>query len=277
MKLTDKQGTVSLHNGINMPYFGLGVFKSEEGDEVINAVKYALEAGYRHIDTAAIYGNEEGVGKAIKESGVKRDEIFLTSKVWNADQGFESTLKAYDESLKKLGTDYLDLYLVHWPVKGKYKETWRALEKLYKEGKVKAIGVSNFLQHQIEDVLKDAEIVPMVNQMEFHPYLVQQSLLDFCKANQIQYQAWSPLMQGKILQVDLINELAQKYGKTPVQIVLRWDLQMGVITIPKSVKQERIIANADIFDFELSEEDMEAIIGLDKGERIGPDPDNFDF
>lgn len=275
--ITNIQGTWTLNNGIEMPYLGLGVFQSKEGDEVINAVQYALDAGYRHIDTAAIYNNEVGVGKAIRLNPVDRKDIFVTSKVWNSEQGYDSTLSAFDKSMERLGFDYLDLYLVHWPVKGKYKETWRALEYLYKKGRVRAIGVSNFLKHHLEDLLATAEIVPMVNQVEFHPYVVQQELLDYCAENKIQFEAWSPLMQGKILEVKEMSGLAEKYNKTPVQIVLRWNLQKDVITIPKSVKKERIESNADIFDFELSKEDLALIDSLDKNHRLGADPDNFNF
>lgn len=275
--LTDLKGTFRLHNGVEMPYFGLGVYLSEDGKEVTNAVKWALQDGYRHIDTASIYGNEEGVGVGIRESGVERKDIFVVSKVWNNDQGYESTIKAYESSLKRLNLDYLDLYLVHWPVKGKYKETWRAMEYLYKHKGVRAIGVSNFMQHHLEDLLTSAEIVPMVNQMEFHPYLVQQGLIDFCNKNTIQYEAWSPLMQGHIFELDIMKDLAAKYKKTIAQIVLRWDLQKGVITIPKSSKKDRIRANADIFDFELAPEDVKKLEQLDRGKRFGPDPDNFDF
>lgn len=276
-KITDLQGSFELHNGVQMPYFGLGVYLSKDGSEVINAVKEALNHGYRHIDTAAIYNNEEGVGKGVQESNVDRKDIFLVSKVWNTDQGYDATLKAFDASLERLGTDYLDLYLIHWPKGELSKETWRALEKLYKEKRVRAIGVSNFLQHHLEDLLTSVEIVPMVNQMEFHPYLVQQDLIDFCKSKGIQYEAWSPLMQGNIFDLDIMKNLASKYNKTIAQVVLRWDLQKGVVTIPKSSKKERIIANSDLFDFELSEEDVQLLDGLDNGKRFGPDPDNFDF
>jgi len=277
LKITDLQGTFELHNGVQMPYFGLGVYLSEDGQEVVNAVKWAIESGYRHVDTASIYKNEEGVGQGIKEANVSREDIFVVSKVWNDDQGYDSTLSAFDESLKRLDLEYLDLYLVHWPTKGKYKETWRALEHLYKEKKVRAIGVSNFMQHHLEDLLETAEITPMVNQMEFHPYLVQKELIDYCESHKIQYEAWSPMMQGRIFDLEPLKKMAQKYDKSVAQIVLRWDLQKGVITIPKSAKKERIKANAAIFDFELSIEDVEYIDSLEKGTRFGPDPDNFDF
>jgi diketogulonate reductase-like aldo/keto reductase len=277
MKITDIKGTVELSNGVEMPYFGLGVYLINEGKEVVSAVKDALDAGYIHIDTASLYGNEKGVGEAIKQSGVDRKNIFVTTKVWNSDQGYESTLRAFDKSMAKLGLDYLDLYLVHWPVKGKYKDTWRAFEKLYNDGRVRAIGVSNFLKNHLEDLLGSAEIIPMVNQMEFHPYLVQQELIDYCHANKIQYEAWSPLMQGKNLDDATLKSLAKKYGKDAAQIILRWNLQKDVVTIPKSIRKERIISNSKIFDFELSQEDIEAINKLDRAERLGPDPGNFNF
>lgn len=277
MDITNLNGTVRLSNGVEMPYLGLGVFKTKEGKEVVDAVTYALDAGYRHIDTAAVYGNEEGVGEAIAQHAVDRKDIFLTTKVWNADQGYDSTLKAFDASLGRLKTDYLDLYLVHWPVKGKYKETWRALEQLYADGRIKAIGVSNFLQHHLEDLFQTAKVMPMVNQLEFHPYLVQQRLLDFCQQHQIQFEAWSPLMQGKAFEVPLLQELAVKYNVSVAQLILRWDLQKGVVTIPKSVRRDRVISNADLFNFSISEEDVQKISALDRGQRVGPDPDNFNF
>lgn len=271
------QSTVKLNNGVEMPIFGLGVFKVEEGQEVIDSVKSAIKAGYISIDTAAVYKNEEGVGQGIKESGANREDLFITTKVWNADQGYESTLAAFETSIQKLGLDYIDLYLVHWPVKGKYKETWKALEKLYKDGKVKAIGVSNFHQHHLEDLLEEAEIVPMVNQIELHPLLSQVELRDFCKEKGIVVEAWSPLAQGKLLDNPVLAEIAGKYNKSTAQIILRWDLQNDIVTIPKSIKEHRIIENADIFDFELTNEDIDKINALNKNERVGPDPDNFNF
>ncbi|MFB9829811.1 aldo/keto reductase [Lederbergia wuyishanensis] len=260
-----------------MPWFGLGVWRVENGKEAVNAVKAALKNGYRSIDTAAVYQNEEGVGQGIRESGVPRENIFVTSKVWNSDQGYESTLEAFDASLKRLGLDYLDLYLIHWPVKGKYKDTWRALEKLYKDGRVRAIGVSNFHVHHLEDLLQDAEIKPMVNQVEFHPRLTQLELRTYCKEHGIQFEAWSPLMQGGLLDNGVISEIGEKYNKTAAQVILRWDIQSGVVTIPKSIKEHRIIENSDIFNFELTYEEMEKIDALNEDKRVGADPDNFNF
>lgn len=275
------QSTTVLHNGVEMPWFGLGVFKVEDGPELVEAVKAAIKAGYRSIDTAAIYENEKAVGEGIragiKEAGITREDLFVTSKVWNADQGYETTLAAYEESLNKLGLDYLDLYLVHWPVEGKYKETWQALETLYKENRVRAIGVSNFQIHHLQDVIKEAEIKPMINQVEYHPRLTQKELQMFCKEQGIQMEAWSPLMQGQLLDNHILEEIANKYDKSIAQIILRWDLQNEVVTIPKSTKEHRIIANAAIFDFELAREDMEKIDALNANHRVGPDPDNFDF
>ncbi|WP_410770370.1 aldo/keto reductase [Fontibacillus sp. BL9] len=275
------QDTVTLHNGVNMPGLGLGVFKVEEGSELIQAVKAAVKHGYRSIDTAAVYQNESSVGKAIaellSESTVSREELFVTSKVWNSDLGYESTISAYETSLYKLGLDYLDLYLIHWPVKGKYKEAWRALETLYRDGRVKAIGVSNFQIHHLEDLMKDAAIKPMVNQVEFHPRLTQKELIAFCQEHGIQMEAWSPLMQGELLDNEVLKGIAEKHGKSVAQIILRWDVQHSVITIPKSTKEQRIIENAALFDFELTADDMSRIDGLNENRRVGPDPDNFDF
>jgi len=277
MKISDITGTVRLDNGLEMPYLGLGVFKIKDGSEVINAIHNAFDAGYRHIDTAALYGNEEGVGRAIKAYDISREKVFVTSKVWNTEQGYESTLRAFDKSMERLGFEYLDLYLVHWPVAGKYKDTWRALEKIYREGRVKAIGISNFLQHHILDLMQTAEIKPMVNQVEFHPRLVQQDLIDFCKENDIQFEAWSPFRMGEIFKVKELDAIAERYNKSVAQLIVRWDLQKGVVTIPKSVRKERIISNADVFDFEISKEDMALINGLDRQDRIGADPDNLNF
>nr|WP_255726475.1 aldo/keto reductase [Sporosarcina sp. ACRSM] len=271
------QSATTLHNGVEMPWLGLGVFKVEEGQELVHAVKTAIENGYRSIDTAAIYGNEASVGQGIREANIAREDLFITSKVWNSDLGYEATIAAYEESLRKLGLDYLDLYLIHWPVAGKYKEAWRALETLYKEGRIRAIGVSNFQIHHLEDLMKDAEIKPMINQVEYHPRLTQEDLLAFCQQHTIQLEAWSPLMQGQLLDNAELQEIADKHGKSVAQVILRWDLQNGVITIPKSTKEHRIIENATVFDFELTAEDMDCINRMNENYRVGPDPDNFDF
>jgi len=267
----------TLHNGVKMPWLGLGVFKVQEGEEVVNAVKTAIEVGYRSIDTAAIYKNEEGVGRAIAESHVPREDLFITSKVWNKDQGYESTLAAFDDSLKKLGLDYLDLYLIHWPQpsKGLFVETWKALEKLYKDGRVRAIGVSNFKETHLEQLLSECEIKPMVNQVEYHPKLTQKSLHEFCKKHDIQLEAWSPLMQGQLLNEPTLVEIANKYGKSTAQVIIRWDLQNEVVTIPKSITPHRIQENANVFDFELTEDEMNQISALNEDKRVGPDPDEF--
>lgn len=275
------QSTTTLHNGVHMPWFGLGVFKVEEGQELIEAVKHAIKHGYRSIDTAAIYGNEAGVGQAIaealQENGLKREELFITSKVWNADLGYEETLAAFDTTMNKLGLDVLDLYLIHWPKAGKYKGAWRAMEELYAAGRIRAIGVSNFQIHHLQDLMQDAQVKPMVNQVEYHPRLTQEELKAFCEQHGIQLEAWSPLMQGELLDNPLLTEIASSKGKSVAQIILRWDLQNGVVTIPKSTKAQRIIENADLFDFELSTEEMQRISSLNGNVRVGPDPDHFDF
>ncbi|HZG83340.1 aldo/keto reductase [Paenibacillus sp.] len=269
--------TVTLNNGVKMPWLGLGVWRVEEGPTVEQSVAAAIANGYRSIDTAAVYGNEAGVGKAVRESGVKREELFITTKVWNADQGYDSTLRAYEASLERLGLDYVDLYLVHWPVKGKYRETWKALVKLYEDKRVRAIGVSNHHIHHLNDIIEDTGVVPAVNQVEFHPLLTQKPLLAYCNEKGIRMEAWSPLMQGNNLDHPTLVSLAQKYNKTPAQIVIRWDLQNGVVTIPKSTKEARIKENANVFDFELSAEDMQAIDAINENRRFGSDPDNFNF
>ncbi len=275
MKIT-LDSTVELLNGVGMPRLGLGVYRTKEGEEVELAVEAALKAGYRSVDTAAIYGNEAGVGKAVRASGIPRGRLFITSKVWNTDQGYDSTLKAFDASLERLGMDYLDMYLIHWAVKGKYKETYRAMEELYHQGRVRAIGVCNFQIHHLEDLMGSCRIKPMVNQVELHPLFTQKKLLMFCRKEGIQVESWRPLMNGK-LDVPLLAELSAKYGKTPAQIVIRWHLQQGLVTIPKSVRESRIRENADVFGFELSPEDMNRIDGLNEDRRLGADPDHFNF
>jgi methylglyoxal/glyoxal reductase len=271
------QETVTLHNGVKMPQFGFGVFKVENGSQTVESVKKALEVGYRSIDTAAIYKNEEGVGQAIRESGIPREELFITSKVWNGDQGYESTLQAYEDSLKRLGLEYLDLYLIHWPVKGKYNETWRALEKLYKDGRVRAIGVSNFHVHHLEDLLANSEIKPVIDQVELHPRLSQPELREFCEKHDIKVEAWGPLGQGHLIEEPTLGHIAKKHGKTTAQVLLRWHLKHGIVVIPKSVTPSRIEENAQVFDFELSLDEMNQIDALNLNERYGADPDNFNF
>ena len=275
MKLTI-ESTAELLNGVAMPRLGLGVWRTQEGEEVEQAVSAALKAGYLAIDTASMYGNEAGVGRAVRASGIPRDRLFVTTKVWNNQQGYDSTLKAFEESNAQLGLDYVDLYLVHWPVKGKYKETYRALEELYDQGRVRAIGVSNFQIHHLEDLMGACRIKPMVNQVELHPLLAQKKLQMFCRKEGIQIESWRPIMNGN-LDVPLLAELSAKYGKTPAQIVIRWHLQQGIVTIPKSVREARIRENADVFDFELAPEDMNRIDALNEDRRFGADPDNFDF
>ena len=279
--MKNSNARVKLNNGVEMPVIGLGVFQVEDGQIVIDSVKAAIRNGYRSIDTAAIYQNEEGVGQGIKEAleenGLKREDLFITSKVWNADLGYQTTLDAFEVSLKKLGLDYLDLYLIHWPVEGKYVESWKALETLYKTGKIKAIGMSNFQIHHLKEVIANAEIMPMVNQIECHPMLSQVELREFLKENSIQVEAWAPLMQGQLFENETLKELANKYNKSIAQVVLRWHLQNGIVIIPKSIKEHRIQENANIFDFELSEDDMNKINSLNQNHRVGPDPDNFDF
>lgn len=265
-----------LNNGIEIPSLGFGVFKVKEGDEVFRSVLEALEAGYRLIDTAAIYGNEEGVGRAIKASGLKREEIFLTTKLWNTDQGYDNAFLAFESSLKKLGTDYVDLYLIHWPGKDKFVESYKALEKLLSDKRVRAIGVCNFHIHHLEELMAETEIVPAMNQIELHPLMNQRDILDFCKEKGIQVEAWGPLMQGKgDLEAQIFVDLGKKYSKSPAQVILRWHHQNGVLAIPKSVTPSRIRENIDIFDFELSDEDMKKIDAHNENRRLSADPDTF--
>jgi diketogulonate reductase-like aldo/keto reductase len=268
------ESSVELANGVRMPRFGLGVWRSEPGEETERAVAAALRHGYRLVDTAALYGNEADVGRAVRASGIPREQIFVTTKVWNDDHGYDNTKRAFHASLDRLGMEYVDLYLIHWPVpaRGLFKETYRAIEDLYEEGLIRAIGVSNFKVHHLEELMASCRVKPMVNQIELHPLLTQRETVEFCRREGIQIESWSPIMRGK-LDIPLLHELAEKYGKTPAQIVIRWHLQHGYVVIPKSVREERIAENSRVFDFELAEEDMRRIDGLNEDRRFGRDPD----
>jgi len=268
---------VTLQNGVRMPQFGLGVWQAKNGTEVEQAIATAFKAGYRMIDTAAIYGNEEGVGKAIADSRIPREELFITSKLWNGDHAYDAALRAFDESLARLGLEYLDLYLIHWPLLDEsYIDAWKALEKLYKDKRIRAIGVSNFKPHHLDTLLQHCEIQPMVNQIELHPKLQQRETRTFCERHGIRVESYSPLMRaGELFEDPVIKQLAAMHNRTPAQIILRWHIQSDLIVIPKSVTPERIWENATIFDFELSDEDITLIDDMDAGQRLSPDPDSF--
>lgn len=268
---------VKLNNGIEMPQLGFGVFLVPP-DEVIEPVRTALDTGYRLIDTATLYGNEEGVGRAIRDSGVARDDIFVTTKVWNSDQGYDSTLRAFDGSMRLLGLDVLDLYLIHWPMpaKDRYRDTWRALERLYADGRVRAIGVSNFTVAHLDRLLAEAAVVPAVNQVELHPGFPQEQLRAFHERQGIVTESWSPLGRGQgLLEQDAVQAIAAAHRRTPAQVVLRWHLQLGLVVIPKSAHAERIKANFDVFDFTLTDDEMATLSAITSPGRIGPDPDTF--
>lgn len=274
---TAGQSWIVLNNGIKMPQFGLGVWQTENGQQVVDAVKAAVNAGYRAIDTAAAYENEDGVGQGIRECGLDRNELFITSKLWNSDQGYDNTLRAFDKTMERLGLDVLDLYLIHWPCPndGLFVETWKAFETLYKQGRVRAIGLSNFTKENIQTLLDSCEIKPMVNQIECHPYLTQVEMQSFLFQNQIAMTAWSPLAHGEVFGDKTLQKIADKYGKNIAQVVIRWELQRGIITIPKSINPKRIEENIQVFDFILSAEDMIEIDMLNKNHRTGPDPLTF--
>lgn len=263
-----------LNNGVKMPVLGLGVYKS--GNDTKQAVLDALEAGYRHIDTAALYKNETQVGEAIRESGIPREEIFITTKLWNDDMKSGKQYEAFEKSLERLGTDYVDLYLIHWPVSSALESSWKVLEQIYKEGRARAIGVSNCHMEHLMRVLACAHVVPAVNQVECHPYLNQKPLRTFCNNLSIEMEAWSPLGRGKLLEDPVIVQLAQKYEKTPAQIILRWELSQNLIVIPKSVHKERIRENYNVFDFLLEPADEAKIDALNKDLHFGTSPDNFE-
>lgn len=265
---------VTLNNKLKMPQLGFGVWQVED-DEAASAVEKAIQTGYRSIDTAMIYKNENGVGRGIKNSGINREDLFITTKVWNADQGYDNTIRAFDESLERLGMDYVDLYLIHWPTPefDDYVDTYKAMEKLYNDGKVKAIGVCNFDVDHLQRILDECDVKPVLNQIECHPYLAQKEVKEFCAKHDIFVEAWSPLMQGgDVLKDEAVQSIAEENSKTPAQVVLRWHLQNNTIVIPKSVTPSRIEENFDVFDFELSSEEMQKINELDRGERKGPQP-----
>ncbi|MFD5448515.1 MULTISPECIES: aldo/keto reductase [unclassified Streptomyces] len=277
--MSSKVPPITLNNGVEMPQLGFGVWQVPD-DEAETAVAQALEAGYRSIDTAAIYGNEEGTGKAIAASGVAREDLFVTTKLWNSEQGYDSTLRAFDASLDKLGLEYVDLYLIHWPVpaKDRYVDTYKAFEKLHADGRVRAIGVSNFLPEHLERLIAETSVVPAVNQIELHPHLQQHASREVHAKQGIATEAWSPLGSGKgILEIPAIVAIAQKHDRTPAQVVLRWHLQLGNVVIPKSVTPSRIKENIDVFGFELDAEDLAAISALNEDRRLGPDPAQFNM
>ena len=271
------QSTKILKNGYAMPIVGLGVYKMTNPDETIQAITKALQVGYRHIDTASLYANEEQVGEAIRHSSVARNDIFVTTKVWNTDQGYDETLRAFEVSLKKLNMDYVDLYLTHWPVEEKFEETYRAIERLYEEKLIRVPGVSNHHAHHLDRLLAKANVPPMVNQVEVHPYLSQNELKSYCAEKGIALTAWSPLGRGQVLEDARILAVANEVGKSAAQVVLRWHLQNDTIIIPKSVTSSRIEENAQLFDFELTAEQMARLDAVNENKRIGQNPDNFHF
>ncbi|HWA84737.1 MAG TPA: aldo/keto reductase [Opitutus sp.] len=272
------KASVALNNSVRMPWLGLGVFQIRSDAETERVVRTAIETGYRSIDTASLYGNERGVGQAVRACGVPREALFVTTKVWNDDMRRSRVEAAFDESLRRLGLDYVDLYLLHWPIRDRIVSSWKVLEQLHRGGRIKAIGVSNYLIPHLEELLPAAEVVPAVNQIEFHPYLQSKRLAAYCRDKGIQLEAWSPLMQaGALLHDPTLAAIARKHGKTVAQVILRWDVQGGVVTIPKSVHAGRIAENAGVFDFELSADEMAAIAALDRNQRHGADPMNFSF
>ena len=267
--------TVKLNNGVDIPLLGLGVYQSPPGKTTQDAVRHALKCGYRLVDTARVYGNEQDVGLALRESGLPREEVFVTTKLWNSDHGYDSTVRACEESLRRLGLKYLDLYLVHWPVSGVRNESWKAMEKMLRDGKCRAIGVSNYTINHLNDLLASSNTIPAVNQVEFHPFLYQQKLLEYCQGHGIQLEAYSPLTRGERLNHPKVVEIAKEHGRTPAQILIRWAVQHSVVAIPKSVRNERILENSRVFDFTLSTNEMNALDSLNEDFRTCWDPSNL--
>jgi diketogulonate reductase-like aldo/keto reductase len=262
------ESKAKLNNGVEIPYLGLGVYQSPPGEITLRAVRYALKIGYRHIDTAELYGNEMDVGRALLESGIRRDDVFITTKVWNSHQGYDSTLYACERSLGRLGLSYVDLYLIHWPVQGLGDETWRSMIKLLRQGKARAIGVSNYSIRELNELIDKSDVVvPAVNQVEFHPFLYQEELLQFCKNNKIQLEAYSPLTRAKRINHPSVVEMAKKYGKTPAQVMIRWSLQHDVIVIPKSIHEHRILENSQVFDFQIESKNMKLLDSMNENFR----------
>jgi diketogulonate reductase-like aldo/keto reductase len=266
------KSTVRLNNGVELPWVGLGVYQAQRGEETREAVSWALQAGYRHIDTARIYGNERDVGEALRQSGIPRSEVFITTKLWNHDQGYDSALRACERSLRELGLEYVDLYLIHWPVPGRRLDSWRAMEKLLADGRCRSIGVSNFLERHLDELMANSKVVPAVNQVEFSPYLYQRELLEHCRRHGIVVEAYSPLTKGERLSDPRLVEVAKHYGKTSAQVLIRWCLQHGMVVLPKSVREARIRENAAVFDFELSANDMRVLDGLNEDLHTSWDP-----
>ena len=274
-KRMDITTRIKLNNGTEIPVLGLGTYLSKPGVETEIAVRYAIDFGYRHIDTAAMYANEKDIGKAIKDSKIPREDIFITSKVWNDDQGYGKTLRAFDESLLNLDSDYIDLYLIHWPLRELRRETWKALEKKHNEGKVRSIGVSNYTVRHLDELLLDCSVMPAVNQVELSPYLQQTELLDYSGKKGIIIESYSPLVRGRKFDDVRLLELSRKYSKTPAQILIRWSLQINTVTLPKSIRKEKIQENANVFDFNISDEDMEFMKSFDENYRIAWNPSNI--
>jgi diketogulonate reductase-like aldo/keto reductase len=270
------ESTIVLNNGVAIPRLGLGMYRSPKGRASLSTVLFALQFGYRHVDTAALYKNEREVGEAVRESEIQRDRIFITTKLWNDDHGYDKTMRAFDRSMKELNAGYIDLYLIHWPVPEKRKDSWKAIQQIYKEGKCRSIGVSNYTIRHLEELLSETEVIPAVNQVEFSPFLYQKKLLEFCRSKNIALEAYSPITKGKRLKDPHLQKIAKKYNKTTAQILIRWGLQHDLVVLVKSNRPERIEENGSVFDFEIGREDMAFLDSLDENYRTSWDPTNVD-